>query len=90
MTGKKNKIQVTLKAGQAILTLYNGSNILDTEEIGFNKDLDEKLIKGLDKLIKRNKIYKPLLTAGSVQSELQNSTSYCIAQAFVHGLRHVI
>lgn len=61
---------------------------VDSESFTYYHDLDEKLINGVDKLLKRNSVDITVVkTYKIVENTGENSTSAKIAQAVVEGLK---
>ncbi len=51
-------IKIDLKEENFILYLYNGKKIQDELKVEYYRDLSEKLIGGIDKILKKNRIDK--------------------------------
>jgi hypothetical protein len=75
---------IKLKREVAILELDG----VDSKTFTYYHDLDEKLITGIDKLLKKNKIDISSVKSYKIESNLdENSTSTKIVQAAIEALK---
>lgn len=83
----KTTLAIILAKSSVNLQVERGQ-VIDSESFSYYHDLDQKLITGLDKILKRNKMGAHDLKSFKISSNLgQNSTSHKIAEAFVAGLK---
>ena len=70
------------------LVLNNSNKELDSVGFRYKRDLDQKLITWLDKILKRNKIDASSIKSYKIAGNLgKESTIHKITEAFVEGLK---
>ena len=80
------RIHLTLETLE--LTLVEDKKPLDSQAVSYERDLDQRLITGLDGLLKRNNVDITALQGYTLTSDMGlESTSFKIAQAFIEGLK---
>jgi hypothetical protein len=82
------ELKISLKQTEVTLELAQNTQTIDSETFPYYHDLDKVLIKGIDKLTKRNSIDIVAIKDYKIVEALgENSTSVKIAQTVVEALK---
>lgn len=81
-------LTINLDHEKIILELTRNGRLIDSAGFSYYRDLEDKLITGLDKLLKRNRMGTHHLKSYKIsENARENATSYKIVRAFIAGLK---
>lgn len=88
MTQRKMTVKIDLEEEKFTLFLSDNKKLADSLEVRYNRNLAEKLLGGLDNILKRNKIDKTCLKSLELLKKPdENRTSDRIAMSIVGAFR---
>lgn len=81
------QLLIHLGADEVILKLVDSDHTIDVIKVSYYHDLSNKLITGLDKLLRKNRMKLTLIKACKIEGNLgSDATSYKVAEAFGNSL----
>jgi hypothetical protein len=84
-------LSIFIEKNQITLKLLDDKRTLDFETFSYYHNIDEELIKNLDKLIKRNNIDTSVINSFKIKEDIgKNTTAYKITMAFMEGLKATV
>lgn len=82
------ELTVNLESERVKLELTRNGRLIDSAGFSYHHDLEDKLITGLDKLLKRNRVGLHRLKSYKISENIgENATSYKIVRVFIAGLK---
>lgn len=82
------KLIIQIEQSKFTVSLIKNGKSVDSQSFSYYHDLDEKLITGIDKILKRNKLDIAAIKDYKIVEDMgESSTSVRIAQAVIEGLK---